>query len=78
MTELSKIPVPKDKDAASKDEKQGSLIERAVGRFDLGGFNPPPVPTLSTLGVLNFEPRPNCSATAEEKGNTVDEPAMLM
>ena len=39
---------------------------------------PPPVPVLSTLGVLNLPPRPNCSATVVVKGYTVDEPTMVM
>ena len=39
MTEHSKIPVP------SEDGDHGhSLIERAVEKFDLGNFNPPPIP----------------------------------
>jgi hypothetical protein len=29
---------------------------------------PPPVPVLSTLGVLNLLARPNCSATVVVKG----------
>ena len=33
-------------------------------------------PVDSTTGVLNFEVRPNCSATAVAKGNTVDEPTI--
>ena len=39
---------------------------------------PPPVPELSTLGVLNLPPLPNCSATVVVKGYTVDEPTMEM
>jgi hypothetical protein len=39
---------------------------------------PPPVPVLSTFGVLNLPPRPNCSATVVVNGYTVDEPTMLM
>ena len=39
---------------------------------------PPPVPVDSTLGVLNLPPRPKFSATAVEKGKTVEEPTMLM
>src|SRR5687767_7351106 len=39
---------------------------------------PPPVPVLSTLGVLNWPARPNCSATVVVKGYTVDEPTTLM
>src|SRR5690606_21353697 len=39
-------------------------------------FRPPPVPVLSTTGVLNFVVFPNCSATAVAKGRTVDEPTM--
>ena len=39
---------------------------------------PPPVPVLSTLGVLNLPARPNCSATVVVKGYTVEEPTMLM
>src|SRR5690242_4398970 len=39
---------------------------------------PPPVPVLSTLGVLNLPCRPNCSATVVVKGYTVDEPTMVM
>src|SRR4051812_23355945 len=41
-------------------------------------FRPPPVPVLSTLGVLNLPARPNCSATVVVKGYTVDEPTMLI
>jgi len=37
-------------------------------------LNPPPVPVDSIIGVLNFPPWPNCSAAAEAKGYTVDEP----
>ena len=37
MTKHTKIPVP--------DKDSDSLIERAVERFDLGRFLPPPVPT---------------------------------
>ena len=37
---------------------------------------PPPVPVLSTTGVLRPDFWPNCSATAVENGNTVDEPTM--
>ena len=39
---------------------------------------PPPVPVLSTLGVLNWPWRPNCSATVVVNGYTVDEPTMVM
>ena len=39
---------------------------------------PPPVPVLSTFGVLNLPPRPNCSATVVVNGYTVEEPTMLM
>ena len=39
---------------------------------------PPPVPVLSTFGVLNLPPRPNCSATVVVNGYTVDEPTMVM
>src|SRR5688572_11654298 len=39
---------------------------------------PPPVPVLSTLGVLNLPPRPNCSATVVVNGYTVEEPTTLM
>src|SRR5215510_7050145 len=39
---------------------------------------PPPVPVLSTLGVLNTPCRPNCSATVVVNGYTVDEPTMVM
>src|SRR5687768_15101241 len=39
---------------------------------------PPPVPVLSTFGVLNFPPRPNCSATVVVNGYTVEEPTMLI
>src|SRR3982751_2534681 len=41
-------------------------------------LRPPPVPVLSTLGVLNLPPRPNCSATVVVNGYTVDDPTMLM
>src|SRR3954463_6731473 len=41
-------------------------------------LRPPPVPVLSTFGVLNLPARPNCSATVVVKGYTVDEPTMLM
>ena len=37
---------------------------------------PPPEPVLSTIGVLNFDVLPNCSATVVEKGKTVDEPTI--
>ena len=37
-------------------------------------FSPPPLPVLSTTGVLKPLVFPNCSATAVENGNTVDEP----
>lgn len=40
MTEHSKIPLP-EKEAAPR---AASLIERAVNRFDLNSFAPPPVP----------------------------------
>jgi hypothetical protein len=39
-------------------------------------FKPPPVPVDSTTGVLKPAALPNCSATAVEKGNTVDDPTM--
>src|SRR5687767_11543668 len=39
---------------------------------------PPPVPVLSTFGVLNLPARPNCSATVVVNGYTVEEPTMLM
>src|SRR5262245_24508643 len=39
---------------------------------------PPPVPVLSTFGVLNLPARPNCPATVVVNGYTVDEPTMLM
>ena len=39
-------------------------------------FMPPPDPVLSTTGVLKSLVLPNCSATADEKGNTVEEPTM--
>ena len=41
-------------------------------------FNPPPEPVLSTIGVGNLVFLPNASATAVEKGNTVDEPTMCI
>lgn len=37
-------------------------------------LKPPPVPVLSTTGVLKFVVRPNSSATRVVNGNTVDEP----
>jgi hypothetical protein len=37
---------------------------------------PPPVPVLSTTGVFRPDFWPNCSATAVENGNTVDEPTI--
>ena len=39
-------------------------------------LSPPPEPVLSTTGVLYPVMRPNSSATAAEKGNTVDEPTI--
>ena len=39
-------------------------------------FMPPPVPVLSTTGVFMPDFWPNCSATAVENGNTVEEPTM--
>ena len=41
-------------------------------------LRPPPVPVLSTFGVFRPEALPNCSATVEVNGNTVEEPTMLM
>src|SRR3546814_5632813 len=39
-------------------------------------FMPPPVPVLSTTGALKLLVFANCSATAVEKGKTVEEPTM--
>src|SRR3990170_668720 len=39
-------------------------------------FMPPPVPVLSTTGVLPAPDLPNCSATAVVNGYTVEEPTM--
>ena len=41
-------------------------------------FNPPPVPVDSTTGVGTLPFLPNSSATADEKGYTVDEPTILI
>lgn len=41
MTDQSKIPLPS---GTNGDSEGNSLIERAVKAFDLGKFNPPPVP----------------------------------
>ena len=41
-------------------------------------FMPPPEPVDSTIGVLYFDFLPNSSATAVEKGNTVDDPTILI
>jgi hypothetical protein len=39
-------------------------------------FIPPPEPVLSTTGVLKSVVLPNLSATAAEKGKTVDDPTI--
>ena len=39
-------------------------------------LKPPPVPVLSTTGVLNLVVLPNSSATRVENGYTVEEPTM--
>jgi len=46
MTEHSKIPLPEQGPLApdGAPRSSGSLIERAVNRFDLNSFAPPPVP----------------------------------
>jgi Mrp family chromosome partitioning ATPase len=45
MTEHSKIPLPgQDPEPKTTPASGGSLIERAVSRFDLNSFAPPPVP----------------------------------
>ncbi len=41
-------------------------------------FKPPPEPVLSTIGVLKLVDFPKVSATAEENGNTVEEPTILI
>ncbi len=41
-------------------------------------LKPPPVPRDSTLGVGKDDSRPKVSATAVEKGKTVEEPAIQM
>ena len=38
MTEQTRIPVPEG------DGPRGNSIERAVEKFELGKFNPPPIP----------------------------------
>jgi len=76
MTEHSGIPIPQDTE--EHGNKQGSLIERAVGSLDLGKLNLPPVPgnlAEAKPKVANRRAEPKPAPPVDAPAQTVAEPA---